>query len=289
MVRLSRTLMASVLGAMLSTTAFAQTMTDVGTPRSETLIVQTFDGRAANASAQNPMNSYAIWRGFRELGWSWLWEMDTATGQSYPELAAGPVEVLNDEHTQFRVKLREGVYWSDGVEFTADDVIYSLDTYTKYRSQLVGNSSGAPLDQALRLLPGNNLSNAPELVATGSVTWTPDIGSSGLTGLIYIDGRMTSDYNTGSDLLPQKEQDGYALFNARIGVRGPDEKWGIELWAQNLFNKQYAQVAFNSPFQEGGTSTGTAFADPQYPGGRQLFSQFLAEPRTYGVTLRGKF
>ncbi|WP_422059431.1 TonB-dependent receptor [Sphingopyxis sp.] len=160
---------------------------------------------------------------------------------------------------------------------------------TKYRGQLVGNDSGAPLDQALRLLPGNNLSNAPELVATGSVAWTPDIGSGGLSGLVYIDGRMTSDYNTGSDLFPQKEQNGYAIFNARIGLRGPDEKWGIEFWGQNIFNKQYAQVAFNSPFQEGGTSTGTAFADPQYPGGRQIFSQFLAEPRTYGVTLRGKF
>ncbi len=160
---------------------------------------------------------------------------------------------------------------------------------TKYRSNLVGNNSGAPLDQALRLLPGDNLSNAPELVATSSIAWTPDIGSSGLTGLVYIDGRMTSDYNTGSDLFPQKGQDGYAIFNARIGLRGPDEKWGIEFWGQNIFNKQYAQVAFNSPFQEGGTSTGTAFADPQYPGGRQLFSQFLAEPRTYGVTLRGKF
>ncbi|WP_447765750.1 TonB-dependent receptor [Sphingopyxis panaciterrae] len=158
---------------------------------------------------------------------------------------------------------------------------------TKYRSNLVGNKSGAPLDQALRLLPGNNLSNAPELVATGSITWTPEIGSSGLTGLVYIDGRMTSDYNTGSDLFPQKEQDGYALFNARVGVRGRDEKWGIEVWAQNIFNKQYSQVAFNSPFQEGGVSG--AFADPQYPGGRQIFSQFLAEPRTYGVTLRGKF
>jgi len=158
---------------------------------------------------------------------------------------------------------------------------------TKYRSNLVGNKSGAPLDQALRLLPGNNLSNAPELVATGSVTWTPEIGSGGLTGLVYIDGRMTSDYNTGSDLFPQKEQNGYAIFNARIGVRGPDEKWGIEFWGQNIFNKQYSQVAFNSPFQEGGVSG--AFADPQYPGGRQIFSQFLAEPRTYGVTLRGKF
>jgi outer membrane receptor protein involved in Fe transport len=158
---------------------------------------------------------------------------------------------------------------------------------TKYRSDLVGNKSGTPLDPALRKLPGDNLSNAPELVATGSITWTPEIGSSGLTGLVYIDGRMTSDYNTGSDLFPQKEQDGYALFNARLGIRGPDEKWGVEFWAQNLFNKQYAQVAFNSPFQAGTTSA--PFTDPQYPGGRQIFSQFLAEPRTYGVTLRGKF
>lgn len=158
---------------------------------------------------------------------------------------------------------------------------------TSYRSRLVGNKSGDALDPALRKLPGDNLSNAPELVATGSITWTPELGSSGLTGLFYIDGRLSSDYNTGSDLFPQKEQDSYAIFNARIGVRGPDEKWGIEFWAQNIFDKNYAQVAFNSSFQAGGS--GAPFTDPQYPGERQIFSQFLAEPRTYGVTLRGKF
>lgn len=136
MVRFGRTLMASMLGALITTTAFAQTMTDVGTPRNETLIVQTFDGKASNPDAQNPLNQYAIWRGFRELGWSFLWEMDTATGESYPELAAGPVEVLNDEHTQFRIKIRPGVYWSDGVEFTVDDLIYTLDTSFKYKDKL---------------------------------------------------------------------------------------------------------------------------------------------------------
>ncbi len=162
-------------------------------------------------------------------------------------------------------------------------------TYAKttYRDDLIGTKNGAPLDAALRKLPGDNLSNAPELVATSSVTWTPDIGSSGMSGLVYIDGRMTSDYNTGSDLFPQKEQDGFAVFNARIGLRGPDESWGIELWGQNIFKQDYAQVAFNSPFQAGTTSA--PFVDPQYPGGRQIFSQFLAEPRTYGITLRGKF
>lgn len=162
-------------------------------------------------------------------------------------------------------------------------------TYAKttYRDDLIGTKNGAPLDLALRKLPGDNLSNAPEFVATSSITWTPDIGSNGMSGLVYIDGRMTSDYNTGSDLFPQKEQDGFAVFNARIGLRGADEAWGIELWGQNIFNQDYAQVAFNSPFQAG--TTAAPFVDPQYPGGRQIFSQFLAEPRTYGITLRGKF
>ena len=158
---------------------------------------------------------------------------------------------------------------------------------TKYEDDLVGTKLGTALDPALRKLPGDNLSNAPEIVATTSVTWTPDIGSSGMSGLVYIDGRMTSDYNTGSDLFPQKEQNGFAVFNARIGLRGPDEAWGIELWGQNIFNQDYAQVAFNTPFQAG--TTATPFLDPQFPGGRQVFSHFLAEPRTYGITLRGKF
>ena len=158
---------------------------------------------------------------------------------------------------------------------------------TEYRGDLVGTAAGAPLDAELRKLPGDNLSNAPEIVATGSITFTPEFGSSGLSGLFYIDGRVSSDYNTGSDLFPQKEQDSLALFNARIGIRGPEERWAIELWAQNLFDEDYAQVAFNSPFQAGTTSA--PFVDPQYPGGRQIFSQFLAEPRTYGITGRFKF
>ena len=159
------------------------------------------------------------------------------------------------------------------------------DTY--YRGNLVGNSSGAPLSSALRLLPGKRVSNAPEWVVTSSMAWTPSLGSSGWTGLVYVDSRMSSDYNTGSDLFPQKAQDGFAIVNARIGVRGPDDKWALEFWGQNIFTQDYAQVAFSTPFQAG---TGSApFTFPAYPGGRQLFSQFLAEPRTYGVTLRTKF
>ena len=144
---------------------------------------------------------------------------------------------------------------------------------TKYRNDLVGTDNGTPLDPALRLLPGDNLSNAPELTATASVSWTPPLGSSGLSGLFFVNARATDDYNTGSDLLYGKEQDGYVLINARIGIRGPDQRWAIEGFAQNLTNTQYTQVAFNTPFVAS----------------QQTFSAYLAEPRTYGVTLRGRF
>ncbi|MCZ8324214.1 MAG: TonB-dependent receptor [Sphingomonadaceae bacterium] len=182
------------------------------------------------------------------------------------------------------VELEAALRPADDFRVTAG-VTYSK---TKYRNDVVGNSSGAPLDPALRFLPGRNMSNAPEYVVTGSMAYTPAIGDSGMTALFYVDTRLTSDYNTGSDLFPQKGQDGFALVNARIGVRGADDAWSLEFWAQNLLNKDYAQVAFNSPFQAGGA--GAPFTDANnFPGGRQLFSQFLAEPRTYGVTLRGKF
>ena len=217
---------------------------------------------------------------------------DTDTDQSKFPGASNYNPQASTSGSCYDGKIKHGVR-SQGVEIEATlvpirDFRVGLGlTYadTKYSKDLVGNADGDPLDQALRMLPGNAMSNAPKWVGTGSVAWTPDLTSS-LSGLFYIDGRMTSDYNTGSDLFPQKAQDGFFVANARIGIRGPDERWALELWGQNIFNKGYAQVAFNSPFQEGAATT--AFSDPQYPGGRQIFSMYLAEPRTYGATVRFK-
>ncbi|GAA4829269.1 TonB-dependent receptor [Sphingosinicella ginsenosidimutans] len=165
---------------------------------------------------------------------------------------------------------------------------------TRYRHNLVGSSQGEPLDPALFLLPGSNLSNAPKHVVTTSLAWTPRLGSSGLTGLFYVDGRLTSDYNTGSDLFPEKEQDSYAVVNARLGIRGRNERWSIELWAQNLFNQHYQQVAFNAPLQSSGPNNGTIaqvrqFGAPAAAISDGIFDSYLAEPRTFGVTGRFRF
>ncbi|MBX7458496.1 TonB-dependent receptor [Qipengyuania sp. 1NDH17] len=144
---------------------------------------------------------------------------------------------------------------------------------TRYADNLVGSEEGAPLDPALRLLPGDNLSNAPQWVGTSSFTWTPDIGGSGMKGLFFVNARMTGDYNTGSDLLYGKEQDSYVVVNGRIGLTNIADRFAIEGWVQNAFDQDYTQVAFNTPFIAS----------------QQTYSAFLAEPRTYGVTVRAEF
>ncbi|MFC1976504.1 ABC transporter substrate-binding protein, partial [Chloroflexota bacterium] len=53
-----------------------------------------------------------------------LWFVDQETGEFINSLAAEK-PIYNDDYTQMTVKLREGIYWSDGVEFTADDYVFT--------------------------------------------------------------------------------------------------------------------------------------------------------------------
>ena len=148
----------------------------------------------------------------------------------------------------------------------------SAATYadTQYADQLVGDAVGSPLSPSLSRLPGQQMSNAPRTVLTNAVTWTPPIGASGWTGLAYVNARTSSHYNTGSNLAANKVQKGFTVVNARLGLRAPDEKLAIELWAQNLLNQDYAQVIFDSAFQGS-------------------YSAYLGDPRTWGLTVRARF
>ncbi len=156
---------------------------------------------------------------------------------------------------------------------------------TKYRNELVG-VGGRPFPTPLFNLPGQTLSNAPEFVQTGSVAWTPPVGTSGMAALFYVDYRFQSEIQTGSDLFPEKRQRDFFVMNARIGLNGADRKWSIEAWAQNLLDEEYQQVGFNSPLLGSGTSAQTVRGGPN---ATTLFGSFLAEPRTFGVTVRTRF
>lgn len=56
-----------------------------------------------------------------------LWTVDFATGNIINSLAAGD-PIYNDDFTKVTIPLRKGVKWSDGVPFTADDVVFTVET-----------------------------------------------------------------------------------------------------------------------------------------------------------------
>ena len=59
-----------------------------------------------------------------------FWYVDQLTGEWINSLAEeGPI--YNEDYTQMTVKLRKGIYWSDGVEFTADDVVFTVEYLMK--------------------------------------------------------------------------------------------------------------------------------------------------------------
>lgn len=117
------------LGALLAAGLFATAQaadTDVGTPRDETLIVDMLNARVANPENMNPyQQGVTINHGLHQMAMSLMWDIDTAKGKQIPVLAASMPEPLNDDYTKFRVPLREGLTWSDGEAFTADDVIFT--------------------------------------------------------------------------------------------------------------------------------------------------------------------
>jgi iron complex outermembrane recepter protein len=155
---------------------------------------------------------------------------------------------------------------------------------TKYKRNLAG-TNGTSLITALFQLPGRRLSNSSLYTLTGGVTWTPPISDT-LEGLLRVDFRYQSDFNTGSDLDFEKIQEGVGIINGRVGVSDSDKKWSIEGFVANVLNTKFYQVAFDTPLQGGGTFRGTqAFGTT----GNQIYSAFLAEPRTYGITVRTRF
>jgi peptide/nickel transport system substrate-binding protein len=56
-----------------------------------------------------------------------LWSVDFATGQIINGLASGD-PVYNEDFTKITIPLRQGVAWADGVPFSADDVVFTIET-----------------------------------------------------------------------------------------------------------------------------------------------------------------
>jgi len=120
-----------VLMSLLLVVSFFSQLANV--PRNETLISEIAAGKVTTAYNFNTFVS--TWRspdrGIQQLMLEPLWMNDQALGEIINALAAeGPI--YNEDFTQMTIKLRKGCYWSDGVEITADDIVYGIETAMKY-------------------------------------------------------------------------------------------------------------------------------------------------------------
>jgi iron complex outermembrane receptor protein len=136
---------------------------------------------------------------------------------------------------------------------------------------------GAPQD-----LTGTRAHFSPEWQYSLVADWTDQIEAFGgseyfLRGEVQNVG--TQNIGAGTNQNPQSIQEGYSLFNARLGLRSDHDSWEFSIWGKNLTDKGYCMTIFDQPFsaQLGGLDP-VANTQPQ--------RCVVGAPATYGATLK---
>lgn len=119
-------------------------------------------------------------------------------------------------------------------------------------------------------LDGNELPNAPKV--TGTIAADLDLFDTG-SGKVTLHGDLSYVSDQWFEIfnVQRLEQNSYTLVNGRLGYRTADERFGVALWAKNVFNKFY------------------------YTSRLDLVSGFgydynhIGQPRMYGVTADVRF
>ncbi len=119
-------LLALAMLITLAPMALAEEMTEVGTPRAETLIVETQTPTDVPGQFNSYMQGTQMGFGIHQLMSAMMWEMDTVSGEQFGEVADG-MPVSNEDFTEHTVKIRQGIKWSDGEDLTADDVVFTFN------------------------------------------------------------------------------------------------------------------------------------------------------------------
>jgi iron complex outermembrane receptor protein len=88
------------------------------------------------------------------------------------------------------------------------------------------------------------------------------------------------------DLFAEKGRDAYVLVDARIGIRDRGQHWAVELRGRNVFDANDTGAVFPARLQGANSLSqvqrfGVGAVDA-------LDTGSLAEPQTYGLTLRSR-
>jgi peptide/nickel transport system substrate-binding protein len=110
-----------LLSGIASSTVYAQ---DVS--RAETLIFDSTLERIATPENYNPfLPSTTLQGGLHQLGFESLFYLNLESGELEPWQAES--YAFNDTFDEVTITLRDGIMWSDGEPFTADDVVFTMN------------------------------------------------------------------------------------------------------------------------------------------------------------------
>jgi peptide/nickel transport system substrate-binding protein len=100
-------------------------------PRNRTVIFENIEGRVPIPNNMNPYihGQYLDW-GMWQATQESLFYLNYETGKLIPWQATG--YSYNSDFTKLTINIRPGVKWSDGVPFTANDVVFTINMLKKY-------------------------------------------------------------------------------------------------------------------------------------------------------------
>src|SRR6516225_1563877 len=144
----------AILGSLIGVAALSREPSAQGAlanlPRNETLILENPEGTIKNAGWFNiwAINAGGQSDGLQQAALDTLWYIDPNRGLDgvWQNSLAAEKPVYNADFTQMTVKLRRGIFWSDGVEFTAADVVHTVATQIKHKNMRWSAALGLAVD-----------------------------------------------------------------------------------------------------------------------------------------------
>ena len=141
-----------------------------------------------------------------------------------------------------------------------------------------------PLPVPPRDLAGQSNHFSPEWQFSTVAEWEDILRNTNMSWFIRGEYQYVAEQNVGAETNqnPQTLEDSVNIVNARLGLRGSNDKWELSAFVRNAFDDTSCQTMFNQPI---GTTLG--LVDPVTLGGMQRC--VLGAPRTWGIEAAYRF
>jgi outer membrane receptor protein involved in Fe transport len=197
-------------------------------------------------------------------------QLNAFTGTQFVEFTI-PSAIAEGVELETQIAVATGVRLNAGVTYA--DTYYPNNAENKAALQAPGSN--------LYLLPGKRLTYAPLWSAVVGADYEHALFDK-LVGTASVDMKYSSSYNVGSDEDPIKNQPGFFLVGASVGIATADKRVALQIWSTNIFNQFYKQTAFDGVIQ---TNSSPPAANP----GLNSYYYFPGQPRFFGATIRFKY